>query len=136
MRRFSCTTIPAPFLSTGIFGRHERTPSISPRRPAHDGSRRTPVPAGSAVLARPPGPRRTSAPAHHEPPLPARRPEGAREGTRVLLLLAFLIVLLFFGLGFALHFLWIVAVIFFVLWLVGYAIGRGESAGRHRFYRW
>jgi Flp pilus assembly protein TadB len=54
----------------------------------------------------------------------------------VLLLLAFIIVLLFFGLGFALHFLWIIAAIFLFLWLVGYAVGRGESAGRHRFYRW
>jgi hypothetical protein len=23
-----------------------------------------------------------------------------------------------------------------VLWLVGFALGRGESAGSHRFYRW
>jgi hypothetical protein len=54
----------------------------------------------------------------------------------VLLILALLIVFLFFGLGFLIHVLWIAAVIFFVLWLVGYALGRGESAGRHRFYRW
>jgi hypothetical protein len=54
----------------------------------------------------------------------------------VLLILALLLVFLFFGLGFAIHLLWIVAVIFAVLWIVGYAIGRGESAGRHRFYRW
>jgi hypothetical protein len=54
----------------------------------------------------------------------------------MLLLLALLIVLLFFGIGFAIHLLWIVAVIFFVFWLVGAALGRGESAGRHRFYRW
>ncbi len=54
----------------------------------------------------------------------------------MILVLALLIVLLFFGVGFAIHFLWIVAVIFFVLWLVGAALGRGESSGRHRFYRW
>jgi hypothetical protein len=54
----------------------------------------------------------------------------------MIILLAFLLVLLFAGLGFALHFLWIVAVVFFVLWLLGFALGRGESAGRHRFYRW
>jgi hypothetical protein len=54
----------------------------------------------------------------------------------MLILLAFLLVLLFFGLGFAVHVLWILAVIFFVLWLVGYALGRGESSGRHHFYRW
>jgi hypothetical protein len=54
----------------------------------------------------------------------------------MLLLLAFLIVLLFAGLGFALHLLWIVAVVLLVFWLVGMALGRGEAAGRHRFYRW
>ena len=54
----------------------------------------------------------------------------------MVILLAFLIVLLFAGLGFALHFLWIVAVVLLALWLVGLALGRGESAGSHRFYRW
>lgn len=54
----------------------------------------------------------------------------------MLILLALLLVFLFFGLGFALHVLWIVAVIFFVFWIIGFAIGRGASAGRHRFYRW
>ncbi len=54
----------------------------------------------------------------------------------MLLILALLLVFLFFGLGFAIHLLWIVAVIFAVLWLIGFAVGRGESAGRHRFYRW
>jgi hypothetical protein len=54
----------------------------------------------------------------------------------VLLVLALLLVVLFFGLGFALHTLWIAAVVLLVLWLVGFAVGRGESAGSHRFYRW
>lgn len=54
----------------------------------------------------------------------------------MLILLAFLLVLLFFGLGFAIHFLWIVAVVLLVLWLIGFAVGRGESSGSHRFYRW
>ncbi len=54
----------------------------------------------------------------------------------MLILLAFLLVLLFFGLGFALHFLWVVAVVLLVLWVVGFALGRGEGAGRHGFYRW
>ena len=54
----------------------------------------------------------------------------------MLLLLAFLLVLLFFGLGFAVHFLWIAAVVLLVLWVIGFAVGRGESAGSHRFYRW
>ncbi len=54
----------------------------------------------------------------------------------MIILLALLIVLLFAGLGFAVHVLWILAVAFLVLWLIGLAIGRGESAGQHRFYRW
>jgi hypothetical protein len=54
----------------------------------------------------------------------------------MIILLALLVVLLFAGLSFAIHLLWIVAVLFFIIWLVGYALGRGESAGRHRFYRW
>ncbi len=54
----------------------------------------------------------------------------------MLILLGLLLVLLFFGLGFALHALWIVAVILFVAWLIGLVIGRGESGGRSHFYRW
>ncbi len=54
----------------------------------------------------------------------------------MLILLAFLLVVLFAGLGFALHVLWIVAAVMLVLWLIGFAVGRGESSGRHHFYRW
>ncbi|HEY3941677.1 MAG TPA: hypothetical protein VGL60_04260 [Acidimicrobiales bacterium] len=54
----------------------------------------------------------------------------------MIIALALLLVLLFFGLGFAVHLLWIVAVVFLVFWLIGLAFGRGASAGRHRFYRW
>ena len=54
----------------------------------------------------------------------------------VLLLLALLLVLILFGAGFAVHLLWIAAVIFLVIWVVGFALGRGENAGSHRFYRW
>lgn len=54
----------------------------------------------------------------------------------MLLLLAFLFVLLFFGLGFALHALWVVTAVLLVLWLLGYVVGRGEHAGSHHFYRW
>jgi hypothetical protein len=54
----------------------------------------------------------------------------------VLLLLALLVVLLFFGLGFTAHLLWIIAAVLLVLWVVGMALGRGETAGRHHFYRW
>ena len=54
----------------------------------------------------------------------------------MLILLVFLIVLLVAGLGFALHFLWTLAAVLLILWLVGFAVGRGEGAGRHGFYRW
>ena len=64
----------------------------------------------------------------------AKTPTG-KEKTMVLIL-ALLLVLLFFGLGFTADLLWVVAAVLLVLWLVGLAIGRGESAGSHRFYRW
>lgn len=54
----------------------------------------------------------------------------------MVLLLVLLLVLLFFGAGFAVHLLWIAAVLFAAFWLIGAALGRGEAAGRHRFYRW
>jgi hypothetical protein len=54
----------------------------------------------------------------------------------MVILLAFLVVLLFAGLGFAVHALWVLAVVLLVLWLVGFAVGRGENAGSRRFYRW
>lgn len=54
----------------------------------------------------------------------------------MLILLGLLLVLLFFGLGFTLHTLWIVAIVLLVAWLIGLVIGRGESEGRNHFYRW
>ena len=52
------------------------------------------------------------------------------------LILALLVVLILFGAGFAVHLLWIAALVLLVLWIVGFAIGRGEGAGTHKFYRW
>lgn len=43
-----------------------------------------------------------------------------------------LLALLFVGLGFAIHLLWFVAIVFFVFWLVGFAFGRGRSSGSRR----
>lgn len=54
----------------------------------------------------------------------------------MLILFVLLIVLLLAGVGFTLHFLWILAAIFLVVWLAGLAIGRGAGAGRHHFFRW
>lgn len=50
------------------------------------------------------------------------------------IVIAFLLVLLFFGLGFAIHFLWIVAVVLLLLWLIGFFI-RGVE-GRRWYRRW
>jgi hypothetical protein len=54
----------------------------------------------------------------------------------VVLILALLLVLILFGAGFAVHLLWLAALVFLVLWIVGFAMGRGEGAGTHKFYRW
>jgi hypothetical protein len=64
------------------------------------------------------------------------RLDPRNEEASMLILLALLLVVIFAGLGFAVHALWIIAVVLFVLWLIGLALGRGESAGNHRFYRW
>lgn len=54
----------------------------------------------------------------------------------LLILLLLLIVLLFAGFGFALHWLWIIAAVLFVAWLIGVVLGRGANAGSRGFYRW
>jgi len=54
-----------------------------------------------------------------------------------LILLVLILALLLFGLGFAAHLLWIVAVIVFLFWVAGFAFGRGAAkAGRRGWYRW
>jgi Na+/H+ antiporter NhaC len=58
-------------------------------------------------------------------------------GVVIFVLLA---ALLFVGLGFIIHLLWIAAVIFAVFWLAGWALAKGERSGggsRRRWYgRW
>ena len=51
-----------------------------------------------------------------------------------LILLVLLLALLLGGLGFAVHFLWWVAVIVFIVWLVGFVFGRGRSSGSRGWY--
>jgi len=53
----------------------------------------------------------------------------------MLLLVALLVVLLFVATGFAVHLLWVAAVILLAIWLVGFVLGRGGN-GRHHFYNW
>jgi hypothetical protein len=45
-----------------------------------------------------------------------------------IILVLLLIALIMAGVGFAIHVLWIVAVIFFVAWLVGLVLGVGRKS--------
>ena len=45
----------------------------------------------------------------------------------LLLILGVIAVLVFFGIGFAIHVLWIVAIVLLVAWLIGLAFGRGRA---------
>ncbi len=51
-----------------------------------------------------------------------------------VILLVLLLALLFGGLGFAIHALWIVAVVVLIAWLLGFVV-RGGGSGT-RWYRW
>ena len=53
-----------------------------------------------------------------------------------IVLLALLVILILFGLGFALHVLWWIAIAALVLWLLGFVLRTGESAGRSRRRRY
>jgi len=48
------------------------------------------------------------------------------------ILLAFLLVALLFGLGFAVNFLWVVALIALALWIIGFVV----SGPERRWYHW
>lgn len=61
------------------------------------------------------------------------RPQHTEEPVMGILLLVLLLALIFGGLGFALHALWIVAVIILAVWLIGFVVRSGERA---RWYRW
>jgi hypothetical protein len=45
-----------------------------------------------------------------------------------LILVVLLLALVFAGLGFAIHLLWIIAVVLFVVWLVAFALGKGRKS--------
>jgi hypothetical protein len=56
-----------------------------------------------------------------------------------IVLIALLIVLILFGLGFALHVLWWVALAALIVWLLGFVLRVGETIARpprRRWYRW
>lgn len=52
----------------------------------------------------------------------------------MVVLFVLFLALIFGALGFILHFLWWLAVIFAVFWVAGWALSKGESAGRRRWY--
>ena len=56
-------------------------------------------------------------------------------GNVMAILLLGLLVLILFGAGFALHLLWIAAVVLAVVWVASFALGRGEGASRRSLRR-
>jgi hypothetical protein len=53
-----------------------------------------------------------------------------------LVLLVLLLALLLGGAGFALHILWIAAVVVLAFWVAGFALSSGRMEGRRGWYRW
>jgi hypothetical protein len=53
----------------------------------------------------------------------------------MFILLLALLVLILFGAGFAVHLLWIAAVVLAIVWVASFALGRGEGAGRRSLRR-
>ena len=55
-----------------------------------------------------------------------------------VILAVLILAAILFGLGFALHVLWWIAVVVLVIWLVGFVVRGAEVAGsrRRRWYRW
>jgi hypothetical protein len=53
-----------------------------------------------------------------------------------IILLVRLLALLFGGLGFAVHWPWIIAVVLLIFWLVGFGLGRDHAEGARGWYRW
>jgi hypothetical protein len=53
-----------------------------------------------------------------------------------VILVALLVILIVFGLGFALHALWWVALAALVIWVLGFFLRVGETIARPRRRRW
>jgi hypothetical protein len=54
------------------------------------------------------------------------------KGNVMAILLLALLVLILFGAGFAVHLLWIAAVVFAVVWVAAFALDRGERRSIRR----
>lgn len=53
-----------------------------------------------------------------------------------VILVALLVILIVFGLGFAIHVLWWLALAALVLWVLGFFLRVGETIARPRRRRW
>ena len=53
-----------------------------------------------------------------------------------LILLVLLLAVIFGAVGFAVHLLWIIALVILVLWLLGFLVRVGEGTSRSRWFRW
>jgi hypothetical protein len=53
-----------------------------------------------------------------------------------VILVALLVILILFGLGFAIHVLWWVALAALVIWVLGFFLRVGETIARPRRRRW
>lgn len=54
-----------------------------------------------------------------------------------ILLLVALLAIILFGVGFALHLLWYIAIIVAIIWLIGFFVRpTGVGGARGRWYRW
>jgi len=49
-----------------------------------------------------------------------------------LLVVLLMMAVVFLGVGFAVHLLWLVAAVFFLFWLAGFAFARGRRRGERR----
>ena len=56
------------------------------------------------------------------------KPDTDNGETIMAIILLALLVLILFGAGFAIHLLWIAAVVVAIVWAASYALGRGRSA--------
>ncbi|OHV31759.1 MULTISPECIES: hypothetical protein [Pseudofrankia] len=53
-----------------------------------------------------------------------------------LIVAVLILALLFGGLGFAVHALWIVALVVFAAWVLGFFMRSASGSGSSRWYRW
>jgi Flp pilus assembly protein TadB len=66
-----------------------------------------------------------------------KTPANRKELAVLLIIAVLLLALILFGVGFAVHVLWWIALIVLAIWLLGFLFRAAEGAGpRRRWYRW